>query len=158
VLRSWEQQYRPQWKRITVETFARDKNTDNNYMVKKLAGVGVGGTVTELHLRNAMRTIRKRFVVGLMDQMDESIHRFNILMGINELDEENQQCMKHFFNDFLGSRKVTSNSHPKVVEGSPAWNILAETNALDIRLYKFIVNLFAEQKETIEAYASSSVV
>ena len=112
--RTWEQQYRPQWKRIDVLQFAKKRNTDNNYMVKKLAGLGVNATATEEDLRMAMRTINKRFIVGLMDQMEESVHRFNIAMGINESDEENQQCMNHFFHDSVGAKRHNSNSHPKV--------------------------------------------
>ena len=44
---------------------------------------------------------------------------------------------------------------PKVDPGSATWNALAKTNALDIRLYEFLLGLFDEQKETIESYASS---
>ena len=35
-----------------------------------------------------------------------------------------------------------------------AWQALARNNELDIRLYEFIVHLFGEQREIIEAYAS----
>ena len=83
-------------------------------MVKKLAGLGVNDTATEEDLRMSMRTIRTRFIVGLMDQMEESVHRFNIVMGINESDEVNQQCMNHFFHDSVGAKRHNSNSHLKV--------------------------------------------
>lgn len=150
---NWERQYRPHWKNIPLETFAEKVNTDNNHMVKKMAGVGVNGTVTELDLRVAMRTVKRRFIVGLMDRMEESVHRFNVVLKVNELEEENKQCMHHFFHNPLGAKKYHSNSHPAVVEGSPAWNMLAKNNALDMRLYDFIVRLFDEQKNIIEEYA-----
>ena len=68
--------------------------------------------VNENHLRVAQRTIAQRFVVGLMNQMEESIHRFNIVLGIDEMDEENAECMDEFFGH--GVEKRNSNSHPKV--------------------------------------------
>lgn len=152
---TWEQQYRPQWKNIDILEFATKRNTDKNHMVKKLAGLGVNQTATEDDLRMAMRTIRKRFIVGLMDKMEESVHRFNVVMGINEEVAENQQCMNHFFHHSLGAKKHNSNSHPHVNPGSPTWNAFAKRNSLDIRLYKFVLRLFDEQKEIIETYASS---
>ena len=93
--------------------------------------------------------------------------------------------MDQFFGH--GVEKKNSNSHPKVSEfllhvswlkfwiivahsrhqflfpyqveeGSPAWKALAEKNALDIRLYDYILQLFEEQKEVIESYAIDMAV
>jgi len=43
----------------------------------------------------------------------------------------------------------------QVKEGSPGWQILAEKNSFDLRLYESIVVLFDEQKEIISSYAKS---
>lgn len=112
--RTWEEQYRPQWKDITVLEFAKNRCKDNDYMVKKLAGLGVNDTAAEEDLRVAMRTIKKRFVVGLLDRMEESIRRFNVVLGIDEGDEENRRCMNHLLHDSVGARRYRSASHPKV--------------------------------------------
>ena len=151
-------------------------------MVKHLVGKA---RVTEEDLQIATRTVKQRFVIGLMNQMEESIHRFNIVMGIDESDKENKKCMDQFFGH--GVVKKNSNPHPKVSvflmhaswlkfskivahtrhqfllpyqveEGSPAWEALAERNALDIRLYDYILQLFEEQKEVIESYAIDMAV
>lgn len=42
----------------------------------------------------------------------------------------------------------------KIVEGSTEWNVLARKNALDIRLYRYIERLYAEQKSIIESYVT----
>lgn len=84
-------------------------------MVKKMAGLGWNETATEDDLRVAMRTIKKRFVVGLTDQMEESILRFNIIMGIDVVaGEENRKCMDIFFHHPIGHTKHSSNDHPTV--------------------------------------------
>lgn len=112
--RNWEEQYRPNWKRIDVLEFAKNKNTDNDYMVKKLAGLKSTDTATEADLRLAMRTIKKRFVVGLLDDLEESVRRFNLVAGIDASDKENRKCMNHFLHNSVGARRHNSNSHPKV--------------------------------------------
>ena len=44
----------------------------------------------------------------------------------------------------------------QVEAGHPAWQILAEKNALDIRLYEYIVRLFEEQRDLVASYANTS--
>lgn len=151
----WEKQYRPQWKRIDILEYAKVRNTDNDHMVKKMAGIAANATATEAHLRVAMRTIEKRFIVGLMDQMEESVRRFNIVMGIIETDE-NKKCMDHFFHDSLGAKRHKSNSHPQVKKESATWNALAKRNKLDLRLYDYILQLFDEQRGIIESYSKAT--
>lgn len=152
---TWEHKYRPQWKDIDVLEFARAKNTDNNHLVKRLAGLGISDHATEDHLRTAMRTIKKRFFVGLTGQMEESVRRFNIVMGVDESEVGNRQCLDHFFHNSVDAKKHNSNSHPKVEPGSATWNAIIQRNALDMRLYDFILQLFDEQKEIIDSYSSA---
>lgn len=86
--------------------------------MKKLAGKRLADPATERDLRMAMVTMRTRFIVGLMDKMEESIHRFNTAMGIDESTEQNQKCMIHFFGDHKIKNqeqyKRNSHEHPKV--------------------------------------------
>jgi len=44
--------------------------------------------------------------------MEESIHRFNVVMDIDESDKENKKCMDQFFGDHV--EKKNSNAHPTV--------------------------------------------
>ncbi|KAL7536668.1 hypothetical protein ACHAXR_007322 [Thalassiosira sp. AJA248-18] len=149
----WEKTYRPEWKDMDILDWAKGPNKDNNHLVKKLAGKVQRHTATERDLRKAMRTIKQRFVVGLMDEMEESIHRFNAVMGIDESEEHNKMVMDLFFGNKV--HKTNSNPHPKVEKGSPAWDLLAERNALDIRLYEYILGLFEEQREIIASHRTS---
>ena len=97
---------------MSVLEFAVKENDDNNHMVKKLAGKALNETVVEEDLLIAMRTVASRFIVGLTDQMEESIHRFNMVIGIDVSNEESQQCMGQFFGP-NGERR-NANPHPKV--------------------------------------------
>lgn len=129
-----------------------ERNNDNNVMVRQLAGKTVRDKVTEKDLELAIMTMQQRFIVGLTDQMEESIHRFNIVLGINEEEESNKRCMDQYFGDNM--EKKNSNPHRKERKGSKAWRIFAEKNSLDMQLYDVIVKLFEEQKEIIDSYGN----
>ena len=53
-----------------------------------------------------MSTLKGRCVVGLTNQMEESIHRFNVVMDIDESDKENKKCMDQFFGDHVKKRGI----------------------------------------------------
>jgi len=118
----WERSYKPQWKDMSVSYWARHSNNDNEHMVKKLAGKRMNDVVDENDLILAMKTLKSRFIVGLMDNMEESIHRFNTILGIDETSKTRKECMDQYFGH--GSLKSNSNSHPKVSEGSEPWKAL----------------------------------
>lgn len=139
--------------------WVNNENSDNNHMVKKLAGKVQKNTATEDDLILAMNTIRERFVVGLMHEMEESIRRFSRVIGIDESEGLSRSCMYQYFGQKDGeTKKMNSHSHPKVEKGSPAWELLAEQNALDIRLYDYVLELFEEQRELVNLYPSKSTV
>jgi hypothetical protein len=151
----WERTYSPGWKKLTVEEWATSKNIDNDHMVKTLARKRLRQQAMEEDLQIAMDTIRERFVVGLTDEMEESIHRFNVVLGIDEAEKGHAKCMDRFFGK--GMEKKNSNSHPTIKEGDKGWQVLAEKNAMDIRLYDYILQLFEEQREIIDSYTNSMV-
>mmetsp|Transcript_29403 Transcript_29403/g.50060 ORF Transcript_29403/g.50060 Transcript_29403/m.50060 type:complete len:397 (+) Transcript_29403:118-1308(+) len=148
---TWERSYRPDWKEMSVEYWAEHVNNENNHMVKTLAGRDPLDDVTEEDLEVALKTIHYRFVVGLTAQMEESVHRFNVFMGINEADPTNRECMNQYFGH--GVKRQNSNPHPHVEIGSKAWVSLAAKNELDIRLFESVTKLFEEQQEVIASYA-----
>jgi len=152
----WERTYRPDWKNWTVADWAKRGNKDNNSFVKKLAGKRMNGKVSEVDLELAMRTLRQRFIIGRLDRMEESIRRFNVVLGIDESASNVTKCMDKFFGQ--DAEKKNANSHPKVEEGSAAWKTLADTNTLDMKLYDYVIQLFDEQKEIIESYSIQSTV
>ena len=63
----------------------------------------------------AKELVRQRFIVGLMDEMNESIRRFNIVLGVDESSERSQQCMEDF--GLLAPKDVTPVA-PDAEEGS----------------------------------------
>ena len=124
-------------------------------MVKQLAGKKQLNTATEEDLAMAMHTIKARIVVGLMNRMEESVARFNVVMGVDFSGVKEKSCWDKYFGH--GIRKSNSNSHPKIGQEHPAFRLLAERNDLDIRLYLYAVELFEEQKTLISRWQRDDI-
>jgi len=138
---------------ISLEEYAKKKQKNHNQIVKTFAGRGSNDSASEEDLQLAKRTIRKRFIVGLYDEMEESVHRFNAVLGIDEDDTNNKKCMDNFFHDSEVNEDKNSERYEEVDENSEAYQILASNNELDLKLYKFVTDLFNEQKESLEKYS-----
>ncbi|KAL3797327.1 hypothetical protein ACHAWO_005486 [Cyclotella atomus] len=171
---NWERSYDPKLKDMTLLDWATQYNTDNNFFLEKLSGK-MYYEMKERDLREAMRTLRKRFIVGLTEEMEESIRRFNIVMGVDYMSEAKVDCMSTYFGDDV-EKKENSHAHPsvriefamilwlfllqftnllftpKIEEGSPEWRVLYHKNELDIKLYEYVVKLFASQKDVIDEF------
>mmetsp|Transcript_9698 Transcript_9698/g.21031 ORF Transcript_9698/g.21031 Transcript_9698/m.21031 type:complete len:427 (+) Transcript_9698:297-1577(+) len=157
---TWERTYRPEWEGMDIIEWTTNHNLDENFLVKKIMGKKLGDHAKIGDLIIAKEIVRRRFIVGLMNDMDESIRRFNIVLGLDYANERGQQCREEYFgskdhrrlqDDAAGSA-VNSNPHPKVLEGTPEYNLIAERNALDMILYNYIVLLYDEQRELINSY------
>ncbi|KAL7482813.1 hypothetical protein ACHAW6_008472 [Cyclotella cf. meneghiniana] len=171
----WERSYNSKLKELTLLEWATHINTDNNFFLTKLSGK----KPSELRgkdLREAMKTLRRRFVVGLTDEMEESVRRFNRVMGIDEKSDKREKCMKLYFGDDA-QKKMNAHSHPtvsachsngctisctnhfrpvvlppQITEGSPEWDALYAKNELDVRLYNYVVELFMAQSEILNDF------
>ena len=112
-LSKWENTYRPEWKDLSLLDWTKSHNRDNNHYVKKLAGNGY--TATESDLEIAKHTIQSYFVVGLTTQIQESVQRFNVMMGIDDVSNKRHAgCMTGYFPDEKRSNTLNANPHPEV--------------------------------------------
>ena len=155
---TWESTYNERWKAMTLEKWAERDRGENNWMVRMLVGKNNRDVLTTDDLELAKEIVRTKFVVGLMDSFDESVHRFNVFLGIDESDAHNQECIGQFTSSGGDShaavnRKViatknqwNSYSHPDVEFGSPAWVSLSKIHFFDILLYRYVREIFDEQR------------
>lgn len=90
---TWERTYRPEWVGMSVVEWATKHNLDENFLVKKILGKKLSDTADVGDLVIAKEIIRRRFVVGLMTDMEESIRRFNIVLGLQMTDV----CHEEYF-------------------------------------------------------------
>ena len=114
----WERSYKKELSSMSLLHWATHVNTDNNSILMKLSGKEYY-QLKERDVREAKRTLRKRFVVGLTEEMEESIRRFNVVMRIDYSSLENEEnnvkseCMNTYFGN-EEEKKENSHPHPNV--------------------------------------------
>lgn len=156
---TWEPTYNERWAKMTLDEWASRDRGDNNWMVRKLVGKTPRDDLDYDDLDLAKEIVRTKFVVGLMDKFEESVHRFNYMLGIDQSDPKNQACIEEFStstgdahsnrnkNTIVKKNQFNSYSHPQAERGSDAWVSLAKIHMFDNLLYRYILELFTEQRD-----------
>lgn len=93
---TWERTYSPEWADMSVMEWASQDHFETDYMVHKLVGKSFGDEVDETDLIIAKELVRQRFIVGLISEMNESIRRFNIVLGVDENSARGHSCMEEY--------------------------------------------------------------
>lgn len=156
---TWEPTYNAKWAKMTLDEWASRDRGENNWMTRKLVGKSQKDELTPQDLDDAKEILRTKFVVGLMDKMEESVHRFNLVLGVDEGNPTNKACIEDFSkskgdsnqaaneNTIEEKNEWNSYAHPEAARGSEAWVNLAKIHMYDNLLYKYITELFAEQSK-----------
>ncbi len=177
---TWEPTYNPAYKKMTLTQYAMKTGGENNYVVRKLVDKTYRETINDEDLEKAKRIVKEKMIVGIMDEFEESVHRFNAVMGIDESNPENRECFEKYAaaeheatkqerqdanREFAKDERQNaakklresnnpdgrnSNVHPEVSMKSPAWNSIVKNNLYDVRLYQYVRALFDEQKSLFE--------
>jgi hypothetical protein len=127
------------WANLSVEEWAIKDNNEANWMVRQLVHKNQDDTISIKDLDAAKAIVRDKFVVGLFDKFQESLRRFNKLVGVDIDDVKTKECIQ--------SHAMHPEGSTKVVEGSPAYVTLMSVNFLDAMLYQYVEELFERQGE-----------
>ncbi|KAL3771557.1 hypothetical protein ACHAWU_003732 [Discostella pseudostelligera] len=145
---TWEPTYNPEYAQWTLHEYANSPYCESNWMVRSLVQKMTGPLVPE-DVFIAQEILRRKCLVGLMVEMEESLRRFHSYfhyryLGIEEDENAALNCaIEHFAKKGLSGQN--SHGHPTLHETSETYEILATKNQLDIRLYEFAKELFVEQ-------------
>lgn len=145
----WEPSYKPELKSWTLEQYAQSDIVENNWMTRQLSGQ-LGGELTDANLEKAMEVVRRKFMVGLMTKIEESMTRFEKYFRwkykVNPTNQES--CRERLMSG--GSNSNKANKKPLPQKGEPAWDLLAHQNNYDLQLYNYIEQLFVEQEAFVQ--------
>jgi hypothetical protein len=117
-------------------------------MVNKRAA---GGVIDAADVQVAVEIMRRKMIVGFVDDMKESISRFETYFGWSAVDiyrggelKPAAEC-KATYLDKESRGGSNSNKHPPVLPGSEAHRLLSDLNWADIILYEKAKTIFEEQ-------------
>jgi hypothetical protein len=135
-------QYIPSIKTLSLADWAQTPYHIPNAMLTSLLGVPTNPLGwTEMDLTVAKNLIREKAKIGLLEHKTESIRRFLHLhaVGINGA----RECQERLL-DYAWSNK---GHYSSVGKKSNAYQLLMQSNSLDIKLYEYAQYLFRLQKE-----------
>jgi len=116
---------------------------ENNWLTRFLSNKKVG-PLTKGDLDRAKETLDRKVLIGLSDQMQESLRRFKSYMGLVSSEAE-LKCEHSFFKPY------NSMISEEVKRGTELWHFINNHNYFDTMLYKHAQNLFYEQLAIIQS-------
>lgn len=134
---TWEKTYRPEFQNLSLRDFARSR-ADDNYMTRTFRGKTADMPLTRDDLELAKHFLEHYVLVGLTDQIDESIERFAQAFGWDQQSRW-KNCWRR------ASHGNNRFDHPHVQPGDDDWNLLAARNEFDLELFRFAQELFVSQ-------------
>eukprot|EP00549_Striatella_unipunctata_P025892 CAMPEP_0118689224 /NCGR_PEP_ID=MMETSP0800-20121206/9367_1 /TAXON_ID=210618 ORGANISM="Striatella unipunctata, Strain CCMP2910" /NCGR_SAMPLE_ID=MMETSP0800 /ASSEMBLY_ACC=CAM_ASM_000638 /LENGTH=143 /DNA_ID=CAMNT_0006586591 /DNA_START=217 /DNA_END=648 /DNA_ORIENTATION=- len=128
---------------MTLEDYVQSAHVENNWMVRFLTGT-MSGVVNESHLSQAKEILRSRVVIGLLEEKETSMQRFEYYFGWSYKKDPKKQkeCRRKIL---VGDFRSNEMAKTKIKENSQAWTMLMWQNKLDMKLYKFAQHLFLVQ-------------
>ena len=140
-----EPSYMPELQSWTLEQYATSSVIENNWITRQLANQP-SGDLDDRHLKIAMEVIRRKFMVGIMKKLKESMTRFEKFFRWKyHVNPTNQEACRERLTGG-GSNSNEKNKKEKPKPGEPLWDLLAAQNLFDIQLYEYIETLFVEQE------------
>ena len=160
---SWDPQYNPALARMSVEQYATSRYIENNWVTRFLVDKP-GGKLTHADMLLAKKIIKFKCLVGLYEDMEVSMARFQRYFGWNAQDgTSEQQAEVVKCRSSAVARGDKHAMHPdgsSVREGSVAWNAIVRMNLFDMELYEYVKKIYKVQGEQIfdvVGYAANTV-
>jgi hypothetical protein len=118
-------------------------------MVRQLSNQ-LGGDLNESHLKKAMEMVRRKFMVGLMKRVEESMSRFErFFRWTYHVNPKNQEICRERLTKG-GSNSNSKNKKNKPRPGDPVYDLVLAQNQYDMQLYQYVVTLFDEQEAFVQ--------
>jgi hypothetical protein len=136
---SHEPTYNPALKDMTLDEYVHSDLVESNFISRTLLDKMEAPLAEEdfLILKEVLRT---KCLVGLLDQLQESVRRFDLYFGFGESSNPNPTCTEKYLK--TGTNR---HAHPSLPPESPTYQELGRKNHMDIRLYQYARELFAKQ-------------
>eukprot|EP00547_Thalassionema_nitzschioides_P003077 CAMPEP_0194207016 /NCGR_PEP_ID=MMETSP0156-20130528/5892_1 /TAXON_ID=33649 /ORGANISM="Thalassionema nitzschioides, Strain L26-B" /LENGTH=385 /DNA_ID=CAMNT_0038933687 /DNA_START=67 /DNA_END=1224 /DNA_ORIENTATION=- len=133
-----EPTYNPALATMTLEEYVFSDLAESNFVSRCLIDKMEAAFVEEDFLV-ASEILKTKVLIGLLDEMEESVRRFDSYFEFDK--PKNAACVKGYLK--TGSNR---HSHPGIPPSdSPVYKELLRKNHMDVRLYKYAVELFREQ-------------
>jgi hypothetical protein len=130
-------------KNMTLDDYAKSDMIENNWLVRILSDA-MTGPIDAVNLETAQLVLKRKFIVGILDNRRGSFARFDHYFKWKENPHYEKEfgCIKQVMDE-----KYTP-KHP-LRKGDETWNLIFEQNRFDMQLYEYAKELFKEQSSYI---------
>lgn len=144
---SWDPLYNPQLKYTSIEEYAKGPSVENNWMTRFLVNKP-GGSLSKQDMIEAKETLRTKCLVGLFEDMELSLKRFQLYFGWSQKSSQGQvaECRSAV----LAAGDPRHNT-PDLEPDSSMYKALAAVNKYDMELYEYAKLLYRIQGDQIFA-------
>jgi len=141
-----EPTYNPELAYMTLAEYVFSDLAESNFISRSLIDKMEEAFVEE-DFNVAREILKTKCLVGLLNQMEESVRRFDSYFGFRNPDQQiSDECVEGYL-----KTGVNKNSHPELPAiDSPVHRELVRKNHMDIRLHKYVIELFREQGSLFE--------
>jgi len=141
----WELTYSTKLANMTLEEFGNSSYIEDNWLLRFLSN-SYDQELTEADMIVAKRLLREKFLIGLLNEREETMDRFEKFFGWKyKIDPKTQEaCRENFMSSGSNTNK---NSIVKPKPGSKAYEAIAARNRWDMQLYEYIESLFWDQEK-----------
>ncbi len=132
---------------ISIENFFLKQLGETNWQVRFLTNQLTKSYVDEEDFKLAKEILRRKVLVGLIINKEESFDRYAKHFGWKNKKPRDLECRKRRLQWDWSLR------HPhevEVLEGNRLWNLISGQNSYDMRLYEYAQELFKEQGEIFQ--------
>ena len=130
-------------KGMTLEQFALSEHLQDNFLTRTLSR-NRDAPLTHADLDVAKEVLKRKFVVGLYDDFEESVHRFEAFFGW-KLTDSSSSCQSKIIQREMDLDYNDFDSIPY----DSAYTAIAEKNREDLELYKYAEYLYKYQKRVL---------
>jgi hypothetical protein len=147
----WEPTYSPSLAKMSIEDYAKSGMAENNWLTRTLAHRSDEAILTDDDLQKAIDIIRRKILVGLLSEKEESMERIEKFFGWKyRVNPKNQEiCRARLLGAGINTNK--ENTSEKLTPGTSAYDLLANENLFDLKLYDMVTSLFVEQSSYFNA-------
>ena len=140
---SWDPHYNPKLNSMSLEYYATKSGAvENNWMTRFLVDKH-GGPLTRSDMLVAKETLRTKCLIGLFEDLEASLERFQLYFGWPGGDDA-KQCRSAVVQ--TGDFRLT---HPELPTTSETYKALLRANQWDMELYNYAKTLYKIQGEQV---------
>ena len=136
------QTFRKELSELTIDEYFESGLVENNWMTRFLINEPTKGELTKADLTLAKEILRRKCLVGLLNEKGESFSRFERFFGFPLKTDVQKECQEKK----LQWAWAQKHRHDEVEENTPLWDLILSHNVYDMELYRYASEvLFVEQ-------------